>query len=57
MKTNIATTVIGACLLGVAYKRQIHDKKKAYYQSSEVNLYDDGDFIDVKAVIIDRREF
>ncbi|MDU5951791.1 MAG: hypothetical protein E6Z06_02775 [Clostridiales bacterium] len=57
MRTGIAKMVIGACLIGVGYTRQMRDKKKAYYQSSEVNLYDDGDFIDVKAVVIDRREF
>lgn len=57
MKTGIAKMVIGACLIGVGYRRQMRDKKKAYYQSSGVNLYDDGDFIDVEAVIIDRREF
>lgn len=56
MKTSIAKKVIGVCAIGVGYKK-IRDKKKAYYQSSEVNLYDDGDFIDVEAVIIDRREF
>lgn len=56
MKTSIAKKVLGACFIGVGYKKMC-DKKKAHYQSSEVNLYDDVDFIDVEAVIIDRREF
>lgn len=56
MKTSIAKTVIGACVIGIGYKK-IRDKKKTCYQSSEVNLYDDGDFIDIEVIITDRREF
>ena len=56
MKTSIAKKVIGACVIGIGYKK-MYDKKKAHYQPSEVNLYDDGDFIDIEVVITDRREF